>query len=130
MNKILAVIDKAAIGFSLVCAIHCAAAPIAVIILPAISSTAFGDETFHLFMLWLVLPTSVVALAMGCRKHRSWRVASAGIVGLAILVLTAFLGHDLFGENGEKIVTLIGAGLIAYGHFLNYKLCWKLSCHP
>ena len=53
-------------------------------------------------MLWLVLPTSCVALFLGCRKHKRLSIAVTGIVGMAILVSVAFYGHEWFGVSGEK----------------------------
>jgi hypothetical protein len=109
--------------------VHCVLVPIAMIVLPALASTPLGDEGFHKLMLVGILPTSAIALAMGCRKHKSWAVGLSGFTGLAILTITAFLGHDLLGENGEKVATLVGAAITAYGHFLNHKLCCKYNCH-
>lgn len=121
-------IDKAAIGLSLVCAVHCLLLPVALVILPALTATAFGDDQFHLWMLVAVLPTSLLALTMGCRRHRKMSVLALGLPGLAILTLAAFVGHDWFGEGGERIASVLGASLIALGHFRNHALCKRLQC--
>lgn len=129
MKKIQVAMDKLAIGFSIICAVHCVLVPIAMVLLPALAATPLRDEAFHKLMLIAVLPASIIALAIGCRKHKNWRVGSAGVIGLAILIATAFLGHDLLGENGEKIATLIGATIISFGHIQNHRLCCKYNCH-
>jgi hypothetical protein len=129
MKKAQVVMDKAAIGFSVVCAVHCVLAPIALTVLPVLSATPLVDEKFHQVMLFGILPTSIIALAMGCRRHKSWAVAVSGLVGLAVLTLTAIFGHILLGEFGEKVATLVGAVIIAYGHIQNHKLCCKNNCH-
>lgn len=118
--------DKAAIGLSLFCTVHCLLAPIAIILLPALSALSIGDEQFHRLLLLAVFPISFIALAQGCRRHRNIHVALAGILGLAILACAAFFGHDIAGESGEKIATLIGTAVIALAHFKNRTLCLKV----
>lgn len=121
-------IDKLAVGLSLICTVHCLLLPVALVMLPALAANTFGDESFHQWMLLAVLPTSLIALTMGCRRHLNFSVLAIGLPGLAILTLAAFFGHDLFGETGEKIASLLGASLIALGHFRNHRLCKKLQC--
>jgi type IV secretory pathway VirB2 component (pilin) len=116
-------LDRVAIGMSLLCAVHCVFLPFALVALPALSATLLGDEAFHRLVLIAVIPTSVIALSTGCRKHGSWRTLLTGFLGLAILVAAAFFGHDLVGETGEKVATVLGASVIALSHFQNLRLC-------
>ena len=120
-------IDKAAIGLSLICAVHCLLLPVALVMLPALAASTFGDERFHQSLLIVVLPTSLIALTMGCRQHQNTSVIAMGLPGLIVLTLAAFFGHDL-GENGEKIASLLGASLIALAHLRNHTLCRSLHC--
>ena len=46
-----------------------------------------------------------------------------GAIGISLLLIAVFFGHDYFGENGETFLTLLGAGIISYGHFKNQQLC-------
>ncbi|WP_373089687.1 MerC domain-containing protein [Zhongshania sp.] len=121
-------IDKAAIGLSLLCAMHCLLLPVAVAMLPTLAVSTLGDERFHQWMLVAVLPTSLVALTLGCRRHRNKSVMVIGLLGLTALFLAAFSGHGWLAESGEKILSLIGASLIAFGHFKNHALCVYLKC--
>lgn len=116
-------IDKIAIGLSTACAIHCLLLPIILIMLPALSTSIFGDENFHQWLLIAVIPTSLIALTMGCRQHRNLSVIVFGLLGLSILIPTAFWGHELLGEAGEKIASVLGAAFIALGHIHNSSLC-------
>lgn len=90
---------------------------------PALIGYAIADEVFHQWLAFAVLPLSVVALSMGCKQHRSANVVLPGAIGLIAIVLTAMFGHDMLGETGEKIATVIGASMIALAHFRNYRLC-------
>jgi len=112
----------------MVCAIHCLTLPILLVAFPAIGATIFGQEEFHKLLLWLVIPTSVVSLTLGCRQHKDSLVLLLGAIGIGVLCFAAILGHDLLGETGERSATLIGAGLVAFGHIRNFRLCRLASC--
>ena len=62
--------DKAAIGLSLLCALHCLALPLFLSLFPALVAIGFEDERFHLLMLVSVVPMSLFALTLGCRQHQ------------------------------------------------------------
>ena len=128
MKNIQAFADKTAIGLSFICTIHCLALPLLVVMLPSIAALNLEDEAFHLWMLIAVVPTSLFALTMGCKKHKKYPVMLLGIIGLAILIAAALLGHDVLGENGEKIFSVLGASFIALGHLLNHRLCRHMNC--
>ena len=129
MTSVSTRLDKAAIGISTLCLVHCLLLPVALVLLPSASILAtLSDEIFHLGMIVVVLPTSIIALTLGCRRHRAISVVALGTVGLTILVLAALFGHDLLGEAGEKIVTIVGACFVAAGHLQNFRLCQKLEC--
>ena len=120
MNKLIDSTDKVAIVLSFVCVIHCIALPVVLIALPSISGLlAFDDEVFHLWLLFAVIPISLFATTTGYFHHRRKSVLSLGLVGMAVLVLAALVGHDLFGHTVEVIMTFVGSLLIAYAHLRN-----------
>jgi len=120
--------DKLSISLSLLCAIHCLAVPVMLALLPGIAALQLDNEAFHSWMLWAVIPTSIYALTMGCKQHKRFRLLVVGGTGLALLILAVMLGEDIIGEYGEKTLTLIGASLVAAGHFWNFRLCRHLDC--
>ena len=83
----------------------------------------WGDEAFHKWMLVAVIPISIYALTMGCKKHQHYRLLFWGISGLMVMVLAVLIGHDIAGEAGEKILTLLGAILIVFAHVGNFRRC-------
>ena len=121
--------DRAAIGLSLVCVIHCLLTPVAIAMIPALGATFLEDETFHYAVLFLVLPTSLFALTLGCLKHRGFDILVIGLSGLLVLFLVPILGEEVTGELGEKILTVAGATIIAYAHVRNFTLCRQRDCH-
>ena len=122
MRSIQALTDQTSIGISLVCAIHCLFVPVLLVALPSLASLPLESEMFHVWMVVAVLPISMFALTLGCKKHKRYKIFFLGALGL-ISLISALLLESLVGEIGEKLLTLLGAGLIAWGHFTNFKLC-------
>lgn len=119
------VLDQSAITLSTLCLIHCLALPVIMIALPNIITTAVNQEFFHSLMVLCVLPISIFALTMGCKKHNKLSVALSGGLGLLLLVIAVVFGESHLGEFIEKVMTTIGALFIAIAHIQNYKLCLK-----
>ena len=115
--------DRFSISLSLLCVIHCLVLPFMLVLLPSLTALQLENEVFHTWMVVAVLPTSIYALTMGCRKHKRYRLLVLGITGLMLLTLTVILGHEITGELGEKILTVLGASLVAAGHLGNFRLC-------
>ncbi|MBW4675876.1 MAG: MerC domain-containing protein [Desmonostoc geniculatum HA4340-LM1] len=113
--------DKTAIALSTACAIHCLSLPLVVVMLPALATTS-GSESFHCLLLWFVFPISMLALIQGCRCHQDRIVLSFGILGLALMIATVIFGHDVLGEEYERLATVLGATSLAFGHIRNYKV--------
>ena len=115
--------DKAAIGFSLACALHCVMVPLLLALFPTGALSGLGDERIHLGLLFLIVPISVFSLTLGCRVHKNLTVFAVGVTGICILIFSAFLAHDMGGESLETAGTLLGSGVVALSHALNFKFC-------
>jgi hypothetical protein len=120
-------LDRWALLFSGLCLIHCLALPLTLTLLPVVGGTALGDHRFHQWLLAVILPTSAVALTMGCRRHGAWSVLTIGVVGLVLLAIAA-LGHDGLKLSGEQTrwMTIAGGLIVATGHLLNFRRCRAL----
>ena len=128
MTEVTSVLDRSAIGLSFLCVLHCLAVPLTLILMPSLAALPIADERVHLLLVLLVLPTSTVALTLGCRQHGLKHILAWGLTGIAILVLAAGLGEEFLGEYGEKILTVVGSVLVAVGHILNFKCCRTAGC--
>jgi len=120
--------DTAAVVLSGVCMLHCLALPIALTILPIVNVSLLDESTFHLIMMAVILPISIIALSIGCRQHKDKLTLVLGSTGLALLTITALFGHDLLGLAGERIVTSIGGLILAAAHIQNYRCCRNDDC--
>ncbi len=128
-NSLQIFMDRVAITGSAICLLHCIAMPIFLIIFPSSISVLLQDEKFHHLMIWLVVPSSLLAVVIGCRKHKDSWVLAGVVLGILVVAFTAIFGHDVLGERGEKIFTIIGATVLAVSHIRNQKLCRKGSCN-
>ena len=116
--------DYTSISLAGICAIHCFFTPVALILFPVVGSTFVFEEIFHELMLFLVIPASVVAMFLGCRRHKDFGVIMLGGVGLYFLLVGAFAATGYV----ESILTLIGAFIMISGHLRNFRLCRKDGC--
>ena len=115
--------DKAAIGLSFACALHCLMVPLFLAIFPSPALSGLGDERIHIGLLALIIPISVFSLTLGCRVHRNLTVVSVGVAGICILVFSALFAHDIGIESLETVGTLLGSGIVALSHAMNFKSC-------
>lgn len=97
-------LDTLAIGASLVCAVHCLATPVLLVALPVVATTVWVDAHFHLWMLGLVLPTSMLAVFLGCRKHRDKVVVGLCVAGLAVLASMAVYESAAHSAYASEVI--------------------------
>ena len=80
---------------SIGCAIHCAAMPILLSILPSVSSVKWlADPLFHQVVAGICGVIVIRAIIPGFRIHRDWRVAALASSGIALLLIAAFVLPD------------------------------------
>ncbi len=130
-------LSKAGSMISLVCAVHCALTPLALLAIPLLAAQyggafegVFGAVFSHSFE-WVFLGVIVVIAGFGVLAtypvHGDRRPALLTITGFLVLLSTR-----LFAEPGTSLEIsgdLIGASIIAWGGFLNRSLCHCHGCH-
>ena len=121
-------LDGIAIFLSGTCLLHCLALPILITLYPISQGSLIDEQYFHLILLLLILPISLTALTIGCRRHKDLITIILGCAGLILLTVTAILGHSLFGLFGERIATIIGGLVLAAAHIQNYRCCRADNC--
>lgn len=146
-------LDKLAISMAAVCAVHCLLTPVLIVMLPILATSFFVHQDFHLWMLFLVIPTTSFAVFMGCRKHKDRWVATLSAIGISILVCalvyerqqnaaqTAAHAHaDACPHcvrsldegsaplHAAALFNTFGGLFLAGGHFRNFRLCRKTRC--
>ena len=121
-------LDGMAVILSGTCMVHCLVLPLLVTVFPIAQGSLLDEQQFHLVMLLLILPTSLIALTIGCRKHKDRLTLVLGTIGLSVLTFTALFGHDVFGYQGERIFTTLGGLVLALAHIQNFRCCRTVDC--
>jgi len=119
-------LERAALGASFLCLVHCLALPILIAALPALSRFLDVPESFHVWMLAFVVPASATALLSGRARHgAAWPL---GIGGVGLLLLGA--GALLVPEGAaETVLTISGSLALAAAHVGNWRLRHTCSAH-
>ncbi len=109
-------IDKSAIGLSGLCLLHCLLTTIAIAIL-SVGSVGFFQHDIHKMGLALAIPLAIVGLGRGIMRHRRWQAMAIGGIGIGFMALALMMAHG----RGELGFTVLGAGLVAWAHWLNIR---------
>lgn len=121
-------LDRLAIAFSGVCAVHCVLIVLAVTTIPLWGLSWLTAPHFHEWFLALAVLPSSVALWSGYRRHRRIEVIAGGIAALGLMATAIALRETgLASESGESALTLSGAALLAAAHWRNLR---KRDCGP
>ncbi len=130
-------LSKAGSIASLICAVHCAVTPLALLALPVIAAHSWDglDGILGAFLAqtteWVFV--GVIALLAGFGllatypRHRDIRPALLTIIGLIVLVISHLWVEA--GSGTEIFLDVFGASLIAWAGFWNRRLCHDLGCH-
>lgn len=146
-------LDHLAIGMAAVCAIHCLLAPILIMALPIIATTFIVHQDFHLWMIFFVLPTTGLAIFMGCRNHKDRVVVALSAIGLSVLLFALINERMHYAGEGDAVgaasdceicsrditaepipmhagvwLNAVGGLFLASAHIRNFRLCRKSSC--
>lgn len=125
--KVRPIADTFGLVGSAACALHCVLVPVLLIAGSTLPSFLAG-EGFHHAALWIILPSAILAFSLGCWRHKDRWVLLLGISGLVGLIAAVTVLHDIAGETGERVVTLIAAALLITAHIRNFRLCRRMDC--
>ena len=121
--------DKTAISLSMICLAHCLLLPSFLVILSGYITLSYDNEFIHYLLLFIAIPVSIYALITGAKNHSNFTFLVMGIVGIISLIFAVTMGVELWDESGEIVFTSIGASLVAFSHYKNYKLCREVDCN-
>ena len=137
MKTIGTSLSKAGSIASLVCAVHCALTPLALLALPVIAAHSSGslDEILGTFLAetteWIFV--GIIGLLAGFGLvatyplHRDMRPAFLTAFGLSLMVAAHV--WVVPQSVGEIALDVAGASFIAWAGFWNRRLCHCLGCH-
>ena len=130
-------LSKAGSIASLVCAVHCAVTPLALLALPVIAAHSWDGLDGLLGVFWAETTEwvfiAVIALLAGFGllatypRHRDIRPTILTVLGLCVLAVSHLWIEA--GSSQEIFLDVVGASLIAWAGFWNRRLCHHLGCH-
>ena len=121
--------DKLAISLSLVCVAHCFFVPSFVILSSGLFVSMIDNEFVHNLILFFAVPISLFALTLGYKNHGTFKYFVIGFTGLMVLCSAAIVGDLLYGEAGERLLTLFGSALVVFAHYKNHQICKEIDCN-
>ena len=132
-------VDDAGMLVSLICLVHCLAAPVLLVLTPVIGAV-FADPAIHQLLALLALGAVALALIPPAIAGQHWGVVVLGAAGATLLLVSAFCGVDLccslivrLGSGQMRLIdatwlelaalaaTPLGCLLIGFSHWLNRR---------
>jgi len=123
MSKLPSFFDARAVIISALCAMHCLALPVLLITFPLLGASVLNDELFHQLLLWVIVPTSIIAVGFARIRHPDVLVLVLMVLGLLVLAGGALWAHDSAPHWVDVAMSLVGGALLAIGHVRNFKVC-------
>ena len=115
---------------SLICAVHCAAMPLIITLLPLIGLSFLANEWVEWTLIGISAALGVSSLCLGYRQHRSRRALAILSVGLALIVIGHIAEKRITSAYGVSLLVL-GGCTVASAHWVNRRLCSSCQrCHP
>lgn len=114
--------DRLGMGFSTLCAVHCAATPLLLLAFP-LAGELMENELIHWGLAAFVIPIGAAAFYQGYRHHRQSLVPVLGGVGLLLIAGALLLPEGLIDELLHHAITLIGSLFLIAAHWRNRRAC-------
>ncbi|MGE7139536.1 MerC domain-containing protein [Luteibacter sp. NPDC031894] len=113
--------DRLGATASFLCAIHCAALPFVIALLPVMGLSFLADHRFEAGFVAFASVLASLALISGYRRHRRRAPLVFAIPGLVLLMLgvTFLHGHSPLVHS---VLVTCGGLLVASAHFVNLRV--------
>ena len=113
-------LDKIAVTLSSVCLLHCLTLPLLIVVLPFLAQ--IDEDHFHVQMIFVILPVSIIAFTLGYCRHCNKCVITWGVIGMLLLVIGGTIAHSAYGIIVDRVLTICGTLIIAAAHYFNNRL--------
>ncbi len=119
-------LDMFAVGLSTLCVLHCVALPVLVALMPVVGQAA-ENELVHRVLVLLAVPVSLRVIWKTRPVNDNRLFVGAALLGLALLLLAAFVeGVSRF----EEPITIAGAVLLGSAHIWHWlRRCGRGGVH-
>ena len=108
-------LDRMAIGLSGLCLVHCLATTVLLALVSA-AGGILGAPIIHEVGLGLAMIMGAISLGRGILEHGYSMPSAVGGLGLGVMAGALTLPHN----GNEALFTVVGVGILALGHRLNF----------
>jgi len=117
-HKLISRLDRIGMTASTLCAIHCAAVPLLITVLPLVGLGFLANPwvEWGMIILALIIGISSISLSYVRTHHR--------LLPMLLLIsgfMVVMLGHALSNGWQEAVIVPVGGFIIAFAHFVNNK---------
>jgi hypothetical protein len=119
-------LDRVGMAVSVICIIHCIAAPIVLFFLPAVATALISEESIvHQTLYGLIMVVALFSFIPGYRLHKKRLPLVLFGAGIAGLFFATFLVHDIsgLGHAWESIFAIPSSAFIVAAHYFNHRSC-------
>jgi hypothetical protein len=121
--------DKWGTIASLACVVHCIATPILFSVFAVAAQIVPTEQHTHRLLAVPVCLLGLFAMRSGFKRHQRLAPALLMIVGLSLIVATAWWGDKIPSHWAEVGITITGSAFMIAAHRMNHKLCKACACH-
>jgi NO-binding membrane sensor protein with MHYT domain len=112
--------DRIAVLISGLCLVHCISTMVFVALLSSVGGM-FLNPLIHEIGIGIAIALGMFTLGRGVIDHGYIMPAAIGGLGLGMMMGAITLGHDGNHGGAEVLYTMLGVGVLALGHDLNYR---------
>ncbi len=114
--------DRVGATASFLCALHCAALPFVIAVLPALGLSFLADHLFERIFIAFASALALGALIRGYRRHRVPSALYLAAPGIALLWIGVWLFDAEASRTVHATLVTIGGCCVALAHVLNLRL--------
>jgi MerC mercury resistance protein len=119
--------DRVGAVASFLCALHCAALPFVLVLLPAVSLGFLADHGFEKGFILCASVFALVTLIHGYRRHHTRRALAFLAPGLALLWVGGFALDSGSSIGWHALLVALGGSCVALAHLTNMSLVHGLK---
>lgn len=112
--------DRVGATASFLCAIHCAALPFVLALLPLLGLGFLADHRFERAFVLFACVLALASLLSGYRRHRRVLPLRLALPGLALLLLGVTVA-EAYSIGVHSALVTCGGLLVAAAHFINLR---------
>jgi len=113
--------DRFGATASFLCAVHCAALPLVIAVLPAIGLGFLANHKFERGFVAFASVLAVTTLIVGFRRHQRFRAFWFLLPGILLLAAGMIVDFES-SATAHAVLVAIGGTLVAVSHLTNLRL--------